>query len=38
MVRFLKDVDSPAVFANIDVSHVVLGGDAPDGMGERCLP
>ena len=29
MVRFLKDVDSPAVFANIDVSHVLLCGDAP---------
>jgi D-psicose/D-tagatose/L-ribulose 3-epimerase len=29
MVRFLKDVNSPAVFANIDVSHVVLGGDTP---------
>ncbi len=29
MVRFLKDVDSPAVFANIDVSHVMLGGDSP---------
>lgn len=29
MVQFLKDVDHPAVFANIDVSHVVLAGDAP---------
>lgn len=29
MVQFLKDVDSPAVFANIDVSHVVLAGDSP---------
>ena len=29
MVRFLKEVDSPAVFANIDVSHVLLCGDAP---------
>ncbi len=28
MVRFLKAVDSPAVFANIDVSHVLLGGDS----------
>jgi sugar phosphate isomerase/epimerase len=29
MVRFIKEVDSPAVLANIDVSHVVLAGDHP---------
>ena len=32
MVRFLKDVDSPQVFANIDVSHVVLAGDEPEDI------
>jgi len=34
MVRFLGDVDSPAVFANIDVSHVVLAGDPPSKLRE----
>jgi sugar phosphate isomerase/epimerase len=34
MVRFLRDVDSPAVFANIDVSHVVLAGDPPSKLGD----
>jgi sugar phosphate isomerase/epimerase len=29
MVSFIKEVDSPAVFANIDVSHVYLAGDDP---------
>ena len=29
MVKFIKDVNSPAVFANIDVSHVYLAGDDP---------
>jgi D-psicose/D-tagatose/L-ribulose 3-epimerase len=29
MVRFIKDVDSPAVFANIDVSHVYLSNAEP---------
>lgn len=32
MVRFLKEVDHPAVFANIDVSHVVLAGDPPEAI------
>lgn len=32
MVRFLKDVNSPAVFANIDVSHVYLAGHAPEDL------
>jgi sugar phosphate isomerase/epimerase len=32
MVRFLRDVDSPAVFANIDVSHVVLAKDPPSEL------
>jgi len=32
MARFLKDVDSPWVFANIDVSHVVLAGDPPESL------
>lgn len=32
MIRFLKDVDSPAVFANIDISHVVLSGDRPESL------
>lgn len=34
MVRFLRDVDSPAVFANIDVSHVVLAKDPPSKLRE----
>jgi D-psicose/D-tagatose/L-ribulose 3-epimerase len=29
MERFIREVDSPAVFANIDVSHVVLSGARP---------
>jgi D-psicose/D-tagatose/L-ribulose 3-epimerase len=29
IVRFIREVASPAVFANIDVSHVVLSGAAP---------
>jgi sugar phosphate isomerase/epimerase len=32
MVRFLQDVDSPNVFANIDVSHVELAGDPPSKL------
>ncbi len=32
MARFLKDVDSPAVFANIDVSHVYLSGAEPQEL------
>jgi sugar phosphate isomerase/epimerase len=32
MVQFIQDVDSPAVFANIDVSHVVLAGDPPEDI------
>jgi sugar phosphate isomerase/epimerase len=34
MLSFLRDVDSPAVFANIDVSHVVLAGDPPPRLRE----
>jgi len=34
MVRFLHDVNSAAVFANIDISHVVLAGDAPPKVRE----
>jgi sugar phosphate isomerase/epimerase len=32
MVRFLSDVDNPAVKANIDVSHLVLGGVKPEEL------
>ncbi len=32
MASFVDDVASPAVFANIDVSHVVLAGDPPESM------
>ena len=32
MTGFIKEVDSPAVFANIDVSHVVLAGDRPEKL------
>ncbi len=32
MARFVDDVASPAVFANIDVSHVALVGDAPESL------
>ena len=32
MERFVDDVASPAVFANIDVSHVVLAGDRPEAI------
>ena len=33
MSRFLKDVGSEAVGANIDISHLVLAGDAPECIG-----
>jgi len=32
MARFISDVNCPAVFANIDVSHVFLAGDKPEDM------
>ena len=32
MARFVDDVGSPAVWANIDVSHVVLAGDPPEAI------
>ncbi len=32
MVNFIQEVASPAVFANIDVSHVVLAGDPPEAI------
>ncbi len=32
MVRFLDDVDQPAVKANIDISHLVLGGVRPEEL------
>lgn len=32
MARFIREVDSPAVFANIDVSHVVLSGGKPEDI------
>lgn len=32
MVRFLEDVNHPAVAANIDVSHLVLAGVAPQEL------
>jgi sugar phosphate isomerase/epimerase len=32
MARFIEEVDSPAVYANIDVSHVVLAGDPPSSL------
>jgi sugar phosphate isomerase/epimerase len=32
MVRFLDDVDHPAVRANIDVSHLVLSGTRPEEL------
>ncbi len=32
MEQFIREIDSPAVFANIDVSHVVLAGDKPDDL------
>ena len=34
MVRFIRDVDSPAVLANIDISHVVLAGDPASKIAE----
>lgn len=34
MARFIREVNSPAVFANIDVSHVVLAGDPPEAIAE----
>ncbi|MEW4529738.1 sugar phosphate isomerase/epimerase [Maioricimonas sp. JC845] len=33
MVRFLDDVDHPAVAANIDISHLVLAGVEPKEVG-----
>jgi sugar phosphate isomerase/epimerase len=30
MVRFLDDVDHPAIAANIDISHLVLCGESPE--------
>jgi sugar phosphate isomerase/epimerase len=32
MLRFLQDVDHPAVKANIDISHLVLGGVKPEEL------
>ena len=32
MLRFLEDVDHPAVLANIDVSHLLLSGTAPEEL------
>ncbi len=32
MLRFLQDVDHPAVQANIDVSHLQLSGTAPEEL------
>jgi sugar phosphate isomerase/epimerase len=32
MVRFIDEVDSPAVWANIDVSHLQLAGVAPEQL------
>jgi sugar phosphate isomerase/epimerase len=32
MANFIREVASPAVFANIDVSHVVLAGDPPEAL------
>lgn len=32
MVRFLGDVDSPAVKANIDISHLVLANEPPEAL------
>lgn len=32
MVKFIREVDSPSVFANIDVSHVVLSGGKPEDI------
>jgi sugar phosphate isomerase/epimerase len=32
MTRFLEEVESTAVFANIDISHVVLAGDPPGAL------
>lgn len=32
MVRFLDDVDHAAVKANVDISHMVLAGQAPDSL------
>jgi D-psicose/D-tagatose/L-ribulose 3-epimerase len=34
MSRFLNDVGSQAVGANIDISHLVLAGDAPGRIGD----
>ncbi len=34
MTQFIKQVDHPAVFANIDVSHVVLAGDPPESLAQ----
>ena len=35
MVRFLDDVNHPAVKANIDVSHLQLSGTAPEELAHR---
>lgn len=32
MAAFIREVDCPAVLANIDVSHVVLAGDPPEAL------
>ncbi len=32
MARFVDEVASPAVFANIDISHVALVGDQPESL------
>jgi D-psicose/D-tagatose/L-ribulose 3-epimerase len=34
MVRFIEEVDTPSVYANIDVSHVVLAGDPPSALAD----
>lgn len=34
MKRFLDDVDSPAVGANIDISHLVLANEPPEAVGQ----
>ncbi len=34
MLRFIEEVDSPTVYANIDISHVVLAGDPPSALAD----
>ncbi|QEH33691.1 D-tagatose 3-epimerase [Aquisphaera giovannonii] len=34
MLRFLQDVDHPAVKANIDISHLVLAGQPPSAIAD----